>query len=116
MSEQSPLIVIEVKRIGFTNKNGNARNNECDIKNGLAQVLEQAFCRGAELAVFVILDGGRGADREWNEEEQAYVQMFLQNNLGVTLLVVRARFPSSGSYVQFERWPPAPESTTQNGE
>lgn len=84
--------LIEFKRIGFKrNANGDQRTNECDLKNGIAQVLEHAFCRGAPSALLVVLDGGGAAHRPWTQEERQYVQSFCDSTLPVGLTVLRVR-------------------------
>ena len=89
---------IEFKRIGLNcqrTRNGNPtivpRENECDLKNGRAQIIEQAYCKSATVALFVVIDGGRACDRAWNEGEKQFIQMFKDNPFGITLSVIRIR-------------------------
>jgi len=88
-------VVIEFKKIGLCSKKGEPKKNECDIKNALSQIIEQAYCKRLKNkidkieAVLVIFDGGRASNRKWNEEEKKFIQMFKCNPLGVTLSVIR---------------------------
>ena len=94
--ENDPKVVIEFKKIGLYSKKGEPKKNECDIKNALSQIIEQAYCRKLKNkiepiieAVLVVFDGGSASDRKWNEEEKKFIQMFKCNPLGVTLSVIR---------------------------
>lgn len=98
-------VVIECKRIGFLNKKNRRRTNECDIKNGLAQVLEQAYCRGANTAILVVLDGGNAAMNPWKDKDKKFIQVFINNGLGINLIVLRARFMNDRDTVEFETIP-----------
>ncbi len=93
--------VIEVKRIGFeTIEKGIIipdRNNECDIKNGLAQAIEQAVAfkksdSSLNTAILLLLCGGDSAQGEWGDTERRYISMFANNPFGINLYVLRARF------------------------
>jgi len=73
--------------------------NEYDIKNGLAQILEQAVCQKKPNAVFVLLDAGRACMREWNSDELTFVQTFKNNGFGIRLTVVRVRIEPENKHV-----------------
>lgn len=81
--------IIEVKYIRPTVQDGQIRYNEYDIKNGLSQIIEQAVCKDAHNAVFVIIDAGRGKKREWDEREKKFVNLFISNSFNINLTVVR---------------------------
>jgi len=64
-------------------------NNECDIKNGLSQVIEQAVCYEVSQAILLVIDAGRASHRKWNAVEGKFISMFQQNPFGIKLRVVR---------------------------
>jgi|GEM_PF-5516368 len=80
--------IVECK---YIRKNKDGRFNEYDIKNGLAQILEQAVCQKKAKAVFVLLDVGRAGIRDWNPDEMNFVETFKKNPFGIRLEVVRVR-------------------------
>jgi hypothetical protein len=96
--------VIEVKRIGLVSGRSNrVRENECDIKNGLAQILEQAQCKNAENAILVVIDGGRSANRNWNQREIQYINNIRAGFNDINLVVIRARVGKNPPQAQIQR-------------
>lgn len=83
------IAVIEFKKIGLENNKGKSNHNECEIKNGLAQVIEQALCKNAKVAILVIIDGGRANKRTLFCNEKKYISMFKNNPFGISLGFIR---------------------------
>ena len=79
--------IIEVKYIRKTHSS----HNECDVKNALSQIIEQAICKNANKAILLIIDAGRARGRKWNAIEGKFISMFQQNSFHVVLSVVRIR-------------------------
>ena len=76
--------VIEVKLI--------KKGNECDIKNGLAQVIEQALCYNKKVAVLLVFDCGNAKDRDWNENECKYIRSICGIDLdGIKIAIIKIR-------------------------
>jgi len=95
-------IIIEVKYIRIkTTENGN-HYNECDIKNALSQIIEQAVCKKARNAILLILDAGRAREREWNAMEGKFISMFQQNPFNINLKVVRIRILEDGKKIDIK--------------
>ena len=95
-SQENTEVIIEFKKIGFKQKNNKIRPNEFDIKNGLAQIIEQALCMNKKEAILVIIDGGRAFDKDWDKTENDYTNIFIKNEF-VKLSVIRIAIdPSSG--------------------
>ena len=69
--------------------------NECEIKNGLSQVIEQAIAYKANKAILVVIDAGRASNRCWNANEIKFVIMFQMNPFNIKLSVVRVRVDDS---------------------
>jgi hypothetical protein len=92
--------IIEVKYVRVTKlKNGSNQHNECDIKNSLSQIIEQAFCKKARNAVLVLIDAGRANTRDWNKQEIRFISMFKENPFKIVLSVVRVKLnPPEVSY------------------
>ena len=88
-------IIIEVKYIRISNNKSGTQYNECDIKNAMSQIIEQAVCKKVNKAILVIIDTGRARDREWNVIEGEFRSMFQQNPFHITLSVVRIRVNSN---------------------
>lgn len=65
--------------------------NECDIKNAMAQVVEQAVCKKATNAFLVLIDAGDARNRDWNDQERKFVGMFKSNPFKICLRIVRIR-------------------------
>jgi len=87
-------VIIEVKRIGLLTKEKNQdkkRDNESDVKNGLAQIIEQAIFKKAEIAILVIIDAGNASGDPLNETENKYIGMFQANPFNIQLTVIRIR-------------------------
>lgn len=84
-------IIIEVKYIRTTQTQSGKNYKECDVKNSLSQIIEQAVCRKVGNAVLVVIDSGRACSREWNEQEVLFIDMFKQNHFKINLSVVRIR-------------------------
>ncbi len=92
---QGGQVLVEVKYIRVKpRKNGKPAGNEYDIKNALAQVVEQALCKNYPEAVLLVIDAGRARDREWDEREKKFISMFQNNPFAVRLSVVRVRISS----------------------
>lgn len=90
-------IIIEVKYIRISNNKSGTQYNECDIKNALSQIIEQAVCKKVNKAILVIIDTGRASDREWNAIERKFISMFQKNPFYITLSVVRIRVNSKNN-------------------
>ena len=84
-------IIVEVKYIRISDKKSGTQFNECDIKNALSQIIEQAVCKKVNKAILLIIDAGRAKDRDWNVIERKFISMFQQNPFHITLSVVRIR-------------------------
>ena len=76
-------------------------HNECDIKNGLSQIIEQAVCKSASRAILVILDAGRSNNRPWNQRERDFISMFKNNPFWVSLTVLRIRVEVNSATVKY---------------
>lgn len=86
----APDLLIEVKFVRCK-EIGAASNTECDLKNGLAQVIEQATCAVKNQAILLVLDAGRARLRKLTTIEKSYIKMFKTNPFDVKLAVIRAR-------------------------
>ena len=73
-------IIIEVKYIRTTQTKSRKNYKECDVKNSLSQIIEQAVCKKVGNAVLVVIDSGRACSREWNEREVLFIKMFKKNH------------------------------------
>jgi len=89
------------------------KSNIFDIKNGLAQVIEQAITfkkndPGLNTAILLLLSIGASAQVEWGITEKKYISMFANNPFGINLYVLRARFIGDKDNCQFkfEVYPP----------
>jgi len=100
--KNAPNVVIEFKKIGLLRKDGKKKLNECDIKNALSQVIEQAYCGNFKEAILIIFDGGRASGREWCEKEKNFIKMFKCNPFEITLSVIRIRIDKSKKVLEFE--------------
>jgi hypothetical protein len=95
--------IIEVKYIRTTISDGNKKNhNECEIKNSLSQIIEQAICKNAKEAILVIIDSGRAAERDWNSREQQFLSMFKNNSAGINLSIVRIKVDLANNDVTYQ--------------
>ena len=84
--------IIEVKYLRIRKaKNGPNQYCECDVKNALSQIVEQALCKKVSKAILVIIDTGRANNREWNEHERMFISMFKQNPFNICLSIVRIK-------------------------
>ena len=81
---------------------GEPKGNEHDIKNALAQIIEQAYCKNVPNAILAIIDGGNANNREWNEREREYINMFINNPLHINLEVLRIRVDTKSQDIKFE--------------
>jgi hypothetical protein len=92
--------IIEVKYIRMSKlKGGSTQHNECDIKNSLSQVIEQAVCKSAGKAILVVIDAGRANARDWTDQERRFISMFKTNPFDIFLSVVRVKLnPPDVSY------------------
>jgi hypothetical protein len=92
--------IIEVKYIRISRlKGGSNQYNECDIKNSLSQVIEQAICKRARKAILVVIDAGRANTRDWSDQERRFISMFKTNPFDISLSVVRVKLnPPDVSY------------------
>jgi len=82
--------IIEVKFIRPTQTARSITHRECDIKNGLAQIIEQAYClSNIQTAIMVIIDNGRAYNRPWNPREVNYLNFFKRNPFNIDLQVLR---------------------------
>lgn len=85
-----PNTIIEVKFIRTTQTDKSITHRECDIKNGLAQIIEQAYClSNIQTAIMVIIDNGRAYNRPWNTREVNFINFFKQNPFSINLQVLR---------------------------
>lgn len=85
-----PNTIIEVKFIRSTQTTKSTTHRECDIKNGLAQIIEQAYClANIQAAIMVIIDNGRAFNRSWNTREINYIYFFKQNSFNINLQILR---------------------------
>ncbi len=84
--DEPPNTIIEAKYVRTT-----TGYNECDIKNALSQIIEQALCKRATNAILVVIDAGRAKNREWNDRERNFIGMFKENPFGIHLRLVRIR-------------------------
>jgi len=91
-------IIIEVKYI----RNSNGQHNECDIKNGLSQIIEQAVCKNVKHAILLIIDAGRARNRGWNDIERKFISMFQQNPFNINLKVIRIRILEDGEEIDIK--------------
>jgi hypothetical protein len=82
-SKVEPPMIIEFKIL-------NAKR-EYDFKNALAQLLVQAIASPAERGILLVIDRGRGCSRDWNTDEQRFLEAFWRNCIGIELGVVRVR-------------------------
>jgi len=99
--------IIEVKRLGLISKRtGKVRENECDFKNGVAQILEQAQCKNAQNAILVVLDGGRSSNRDWNQQEIRYIRSMGTGFTNISFFVIRARIEKDPQQIQIQIIPP----------
>lgn len=95
--ERDKNTIIEVKYI-----RQNRSNNECDIKNGLSQIIEQAVCKEGVLhAIFVVIDAGRASKRDWNAREKMFISMFKKNPFDIQLSVVRIQLDKKNEKVSY---------------
>lgn len=85
-----PDTIIEIKFIRTTQTPRSTTHRECDIKNGLAQIIEQAYCLlNIQTAIMVIIDNGRAYNRRWNTRDANYINFFKQNPFNIDLQVLR---------------------------
>lgn len=89
--------VIEIKKI-----RPNIRE-ECEIKNGLAQVIEQAICHNASHAILLIFDAGNNSNKKWTCRDREYIRMFKNNPFGIHLSVLRIQIKIDVKEIEFER-------------
>ena len=95
-------IVIEVKYIRIKQTEKGNQYNECEIKNALSQIIEQAICKTVKNAILVIIDAGRAREREWNDTERKFISMFQQNPFNINLKVVRIRILKNGKEIDIK--------------
>jgi hypothetical protein len=85
-----PHTIIEIKFIRTTQTAKSTTHRECDIKNGLAQIIEQAYClSNIQRAIMVIIDNGRASNRPWNTREVNYLNFFQRNPFNINLQILR---------------------------
>ncbi len=82
---QDDRTIIEVKYITQVN------HNECEIKNALSQIIEQAISNKTPNAILLILDAGRACEREWTKKEKKFVSIFQKNKFKIKLSVLRVQ-------------------------
>lgn len=87
--KDSENTIIEVKYIRTSKTHNGPQHNECDVKNALSQIIEQALCKNVQNAALVIIDAGRANGRDWNENEINFISMFKQNPFNISLSIVR---------------------------
>ncbi|MGA9108719.1 MAG: hypothetical protein WB290_00335 [Smithella sp.] len=80
-------LIIEVKYI----RKSHSSYTECEIKNALSQIIEQAICKDVKKAILLIIDAGRASNRMLNAIEGKFISMFQQNPFNINLSIVRIR-------------------------
>ena len=98
---EMPALLIEAKFIRCREV-GAAQNTEYDLKNGLAQIIEQATVSGKQEAILIVIDAGRARKRPLNTRERVYISMFKNNPFKVTLTIIRARVDEAGKRITCE--------------